>query len=81
MSKCSIDDNKLNNLLQLFLCRVKCIPSISVLDLSCNQLTVISIIGVFKVAHVTNASKIFYHIIKLKIMKSVTILHPLQQHH
>ena len=58
ISDCSIDDNKLENLLQLFLCKIKHLPNINILDLSNNQLTIMSVNKVIKIAHMIKASKI-----------------------
>ena len=57
LSRCSLDDNKLDNLCQLFL-HSRDIPTIDTLDLSSNQFTMKSITYIFSLAHIINASKV-----------------------
>ena len=58
LSNCSLDDDKLEYLLQLFLYRLKYMPKIDTLDLSNNSLTMKSVNGIFKIAHSMNALKV-----------------------
>ena len=58
LSNCSLDDDKLDKMLHLFMYKVKYMPKVDTLDLSSNQLTVKSVTGVFKIACIMNTSKI-----------------------
>ena len=58
LSNCSLDDVKLDYLLQLFVQRVKYMPKVDTLDLSSNHLTEKSINVIFRITHILNASKV-----------------------
>ena len=58
LSNCSLDDDKLDKMLHLFMHKVKYMPKVDTLDLSSNQLTVKSVTGIFKIAYIMNTSKV-----------------------
>ena len=58
LSDCSLDDDKLDKMLHLFMHKVKYMPKVDILDLSGNQLTVKSVNGIFKIAYIMNTSKV-----------------------
>ena len=58
LSNCSLDDDKLDKMLHLFMHKVKYMPKVDTLDLSSNQLTMKSLNGIFKIVYILNASKI-----------------------
>ena len=58
LSNCCLDDDKLDTMLELFVCKVKYMPKVDTLDLSNNQSTVKSVTGIFRIAHIMNASKV-----------------------
>ena len=58
LSNCSLDDDKLDKILHLFLHRVKYMPKVDTLDLSTNRLAMKSITGIFKIAYIMNISKV-----------------------
>ena len=75
LSNCSLDDDKLDNMLQLFMHKVKYMPKVDTLDLSYNQLTVKSVTGIFKMAYIMNTSKVLLsHNEKIKDEKICKIL-------
>ena len=57
LSKCSLDDEKLDNLFQLLL-HIRNILTINTLDLSSNQFTRKSIACIFRMARITNTSSV-----------------------
>ena len=58
LSNCSLDDDKLDNMLQLFMHKVKHMPKVDTLDLSSNQLTIKSVTGIYRIAHIMNTPKV-----------------------
>ena len=58
LAACNLDDDKLYDLLKLFMHRKKYLPKIDTLDLSNNRLTMKSVIGIFRIADIVNASKV-----------------------
>ena len=75
LSNCSLDHDKLDNMLQLFMHKAKHMPKVDTLDLSSNQLTVKSVTGIFKMSHIMNTPKVLLsHNEKLKDEKICKIL-------
>ena len=58
LSNCCIDDDKLDYFIQQFHHMVNCVPIINIFDVSNNQLTVMSINGILRIANYMVASKI-----------------------